>query len=94
MAVLRGMHAADGTSTLPCSHIYAGPSAASEPETLVIQHRMMEMADRLLALVTVHTFAQMWLHPVGSTTDGKCDESEDNDEQVRVQVQPLLLMSS
>ena len=48
-----------------------------------MQQRIVELAPRLRALVSLHSFAQMWLHPVGTTTNGECDVSEDYDNQVR-----------
>ena len=80
---------ADGSSSLPCSQIYRGSGPASEPETRVVQQLILDLAPRLRALTSLHSFAQMWLHPVGTTTNGECDISEDYDHQV-----PLTVLKS
>ena len=75
-------HLADGTSTLPCSDTYGGSSAGSEPETQIIQTTAYQLAPELLAWVSIHAAANMWLHPYGNTKDGACERSVDHDHQV------------
>ena len=57
--------AEDGTSTDPCSNVYHGAEAASEPETKAHQKEANRLAPNLVAWLTVHTAAQMWIFPYG-----------------------------
>jgi len=59
-----------GTSTLPCSDTYGGPSAGSAIETQNVQNKLNELAasDNLYGVVSYHAYANMWLHAYGYTT--------------------------
>ena len=73
---------ADGTSDNPCSGNYHGGSPASQPETQVIQTELVRLGPGLTVVVSVHTAAQMWLHPVGYTDNGTCARAVDHDALV------------
>ena len=69
-----------GSSDDPCSTNYAGSGAASEPETQAVQDEAIRLAPRLLAFVTLHSAAEMWLHPWGHVDeDGECAYADDED---------------
>jgi hypothetical protein len=55
--------AAAGTSTHPCSEVYAGTAAFSEPETRAIQQFIT--ANRMNAFITLHSYGQYWFAPYG-----------------------------
>uniref|UniRef100_A0A5S6Q9V0 Peptidase_M14 domain-containing protein n=1 Tax=Trichuris muris TaxID=70415 RepID=A0A5S6Q9V0_TRIMR len=54
-----------GTSMSPCSHVYCGPHAFSEPETISLRRFLKENERNLVAYVALHTFSQLWLMPFG-----------------------------
>ncbi|XP_064115651.1 carboxypeptidase B-like [Macrobrachium nipponense] len=56
-----------GSSLNPCSDIYAGPSAESEPETQAIRDFIMELKDQLKVYVSIHAYSQMWMLPFAGT---------------------------
>ncbi|XP_068244163.1 carboxypeptidase B-like [Palaemon carinicauda] len=56
-----------GSSLNPCSEIYAGPSAESEPETQAIRDFIMEYKDQLKVYVSIHAYSQMWMLPYAGT---------------------------
>lgn len=73
------MYANAGTSTNPCSETFRGPSAASEPETIVTQAALRNRASSLLFSMHLHTYGQLWLIPWGSvTTSGACNMANDH----------------
>jgi len=59
-----------GTSTNPCSDLYGGPSAGSAIETQNVQNTLNQLAssDNVIAVVSYHAYANMWLHAYGYTT--------------------------
>jgi hypothetical protein len=54
-----------GTSNQPCSDIYRGTAAFSEPETKAISTKIMGLKDSLKAYLTLHSYGQWWLVPYG-----------------------------
>ncbi|KAI6207642.1 Carboxypeptidase B [Aphelenchoides besseyi] len=61
-----------GASSNPCSNLYAGEYAASEPETKFRAIRFSAVANFLTSknvigkvdgFISLHTYAQMWIHP-------------------------------
>jgi len=52
-----------GTSKMPCSQIYHGPSAASEPEVKSAQDFIMERKDQIKLFLTFHSYSQLLLLP-------------------------------
>ena len=76
-------NSAEGVSTNPCSDLYCGSSPASEPETQAVQAELTKIKDNLLALVTVHAYGNMYMHPWGNTIDGWfCERAADHDDMV------------
>jgi len=66
-----------GASNNPCSDIYAGPSADSEPETKAVQQAVLAKgANFWLTFITLHSYAQMWFTPWGYTTNLPADYNE------------------
>jgi len=77
---------AEGTSDAPCSNLYCGTSPASEPETQIIQTELFRLAPNLKAVLTIHSYGNMWLFPWGYTVDHAgevCQRSSDHDDMVR-----------
>ncbi|XP_064487468.1 carboxypeptidase B-like [Ornithodoros turicata] len=56
-----------GSSNRPCSEIYAGSKAFSEPETKAISNFIYARRKEMLAYVTFHSYSQLWLTPWGFT---------------------------
>lgn len=54
-----------GTSQAPCSEVYAGPKAFSEPETRAQQQFMARTAANFRAFLTFHSYGQYILYPWG-----------------------------
>merc|ERR1719334_500865 len=65
-----GYWAQDGTSSNPCRDTYGGSSAASEVETKALQTRISQLGSNIRALISMHSYAYVWIHPFGHTTDG------------------------
>ncbi|XP_074602732.1 carboxypeptidase B-like [Brevipalpus obovatus] len=61
--------AGEGTSSIPCSEIYHGPNAFSEPETRAIRDLILSKGRRVKAFFDVHSYSQYWLIPWGFTKD-------------------------
>ncbi|OXA50734.1 Carboxypeptidase B [Folsomia candida] len=60
-----GFHWAEqGSSTDPCSDIYHGPRAFSEPETLSVA-RAIKARPNIKLYLTFHSYSQLWLVPYG-----------------------------
>jgi hypothetical protein len=54
-----------GASTDPCEEIYQGSSAFSEPEARAVRDFIMSHKNDIQAVVTMHTYSQLWIHPYG-----------------------------
>ncbi|CAJ0915179.1 unnamed protein product, partial [Mesorhabditis belari] len=54
-----------GSSTERCSEVFQGDTAFSEPESRAIRDMLMspELHGKTDAFITLHTYAQMWIHP-------------------------------
>ncbi|XP_071549428.1 carboxypeptidase B1-like [Panulirus ornatus] len=57
-----------GTSERPCSTIYRGPQAFSEPESRAVRDVLLEELDRTEAYLSFHSYGQLILHPWGYTS--------------------------
>lgn len=57
-----------GSSSDPCSDVYMGPRAFSEPETLAAK-AFVESHLNIKMLLTLHTFSELVLYPWGYTDD-------------------------
>jgi len=55
-----------GTSNSPCSDVYGGPSAFSEPESQAHRDDMLAM-DKKLAYLTYHAYSQFIIYPYSSS---------------------------
>ncbi|TKR59989.1 hypothetical protein L596_029589 [Steinernema carpocapsae] len=53
------------SSTNPCSEIYAGRSAFSEPETAAVRDFLTPRAFRFRAFLTFHSYSQIIMYPFG-----------------------------
>jgi murein tripeptide amidase MpaA len=62
------------TSCSPCSDVYAGPSAFSEPETRNIRHLLD--THRIDCFADVHSFSELVLHPWGHAPTQTTDASQ------------------
>jgi len=60
----------DGTSSVCSSEIYCGPNAFSEPECKNMSTMIQRLTtqNNLQAMITLHTFGQLWLVPYGYTS--------------------------
>ncbi|XP_042242037.1 carboxypeptidase B-like [Homarus americanus] len=56
-----------GTSPKPCSTVYHGPVAFSEPESQALRDTLQQESSRTKAYVTFHSYGQFVLHPWGYT---------------------------
>lgn len=70
-----------GVSSDPCSEIYPGPSAASEPEIRAIQQYVA--AGGFDIFLDSHAYSQMFLTPWGYTTAPTSDEARLHIRKVR-----------
>lgn len=52
-----------GSSGYPCSDIYRGPKAMSEPETQAVGNFLVEHKDQLKVYVSLHSYGQVILTP-------------------------------
>ncbi|CAG9540232.1 unnamed protein product [Cercopithifilaria johnstoni] len=70
-----------GSSENPCSYLYQGESAFSEPETRAVRDFLLspEMRGKLDGFITLHTYAQLWIHPYSH----KVDSFPDNYAQLK-----------
>ena len=57
-----------GADTNPCSEVYKGTHAHSEPETLAIVQLGTQLNTTLLYYVSLHAYGQSWLTPWGYKT--------------------------
>ena len=56
-----------GTSGDPCSENYRGTRPFSEAETAAISNKMLQLKDRIVLYMTLHSYGQYWLTPWGYT---------------------------
>jgi len=73
-----------GTSTNPCSEIYCGPSAASEPEVKLISDFVANQNNNIKGYIDFHSYSQVWLGPWGYTTAVPRDLAVQNAISARV----------
>ncbi|TKR95883.1 hypothetical protein L596_009993 [Steinernema carpocapsae] len=54
-----------GTSYSPCSEIFHGAGAFSEPETRAVRDAIVnsELTGKIDALITLHAYSQLWIYP-------------------------------
>ena len=57
-----------GADTNPCSEVYKGTNAHSEPETLAIVQLGTQLNTSLLYYISLHAYGQSWLTPWGYKT--------------------------
>jgi murein tripeptide amidase MpaA len=66
-----GYHWAEqGSSTDPCSDIYHGPRAFSEPETAYVA-KAIKARPNIKLYLTFHSYSQLWLVPYGYAQNKK-----------------------
>lgn len=53
-------------SSDPCSLIYEGPSAFSEPETRVIRDVVLQQLQRTSLYISLHSYGNMFLYAWGN----------------------------
>ncbi|MFH4980757.1 hypothetical protein AB6A40_007466 [Gnathostoma spinigerum] len=60
-----------GSSDDPCSEIFQGEYAFSEPETRSVRDAVLSnrYRGRIDGFVTLHTYSQIWIHPYGHKKD-------------------------
>ncbi|RCN28438.1 zinc carboxypeptidase [Ancylostoma caninum] len=60
-----------GSSDDPCSEIYQGTGAFSEPEARAVRDAILSRRykGRVDAFITLHTYSQIWIHPYGHRKD-------------------------
>ncbi len=61
------------TSCSPCTDIYCGPSAFSEPETRNVKHLLD--TERMVSFVDVHSYSELVLYPWGHAPTQSKDSS-------------------
>ncbi|KAI1292242.1 Carboxypeptidase A2 [Halotydeus destructor] len=57
-----------GASSNPCSHLYSGPKALSEPETRAAANLLWSVKDSVQMYISLHSFNQLWSSPFAYTT--------------------------
>jgi murein tripeptide amidase MpaA len=62
------------TSCSPCTDIYCGPSAFSEPETRNIKHLLD--TERMVSFVDVHSYSELVLYPWGHAPTQSTDPTK------------------
>ena len=62
------------TSCSPCSDVYCGPSAFSEPETRNVKHVLD--TERVVSFVDVHSYSELVLYPWGHAFTQSTDTSK------------------
>jgi carboxypeptidase A2 len=71
-----------GASNNPCDDTYCGPSGGSEPETQAFQNAIASAAQRMFALITLHSYGEMWMHPWGNRVNyspfNPCERAPDH----------------
>ncbi|XP_047203321.1 carboxypeptidase A1-like [Girardinichthys multiradiatus] len=64
-----------GSSKNPCSNIYCGPMAHSEPEVASIVN-FVRSHGNIKAFISIHSYSQMLLYPYGYTMTPAKDQAE------------------
>lgn len=54
-----------GASANPCDEVYQGSTAFSEPESRAIRDFLWAHQNEIEAVITMHTYSQLWIHPFG-----------------------------
>ncbi|VDP16979.1 unnamed protein product, partial [Onchocerca flexuosa] len=79
-----------GSSSSPCSSIYHGRKAFSEPETqliflifqnfkafFAIRDTILKLRKRMKAYITLHTYSQLWIYPFSNTRRSYSSDIDD-----------------
>lgn len=56
-----------GSSPNECSHLFQGPEALSEPETLAVANLIWSIKRQIKMFVSLHSFNQLWASPFAYT---------------------------
>jgi murein tripeptide amidase MpaA len=54
-----------GASTEPCEEVYQGSTPFSEPEARAVRDFINNHKNDIQAVITMHTYSQIWIHPYG-----------------------------
>jgi len=54
-----------GASTEACEEIYQGNAPFSEPEARAVRDFILSHKNDIQAVITMHTYSQIWIHPYG-----------------------------
>jgi hypothetical protein len=65
----------NGSSGDPCSEVYRGTGAWSEPETAVLRDFVLSFSDRLMAGWDIHSYGQLVLEPWQYTLEAPPDSA-------------------
>ncbi len=52
-----------GASANPCSEVFSGPYAGSEPETRALMKYIINKAPRWISYISLHAYGALWLSP-------------------------------
>lgn len=78
----------EGVSHFPCSELYCGPHAASEPEIIAVQNEARHLASGLQGWLSMHSFGRMWMFPSATTVrhsaDSPCERVPDHSDLMDV----------
>jgi hypothetical protein len=58
-----------GSSDNPCTDVYAGPRAFSEPETKAVADFLLAHKDQIKMFFALHSYGELWLTPWGKFTN-------------------------
>ncbi|XP_034100636.2 zinc carboxypeptidase-like [Drosophila albomicans] len=67
----------DGASDDPCSQVYGGPHAYSEPEIKAMSEFIFSIKDKVNVLLAFHSYGQVLLSPYGHTAEEFPENYED-----------------
>ncbi|ELU10131.1 hypothetical protein CAPTEDRAFT_219486 [Capitella teleta] len=73
----------EGVSSNPCSDIFCGTEGGSEPETQAVQNELQRLGGGIVAMVTMHSYGNMWMFPWGTTVGHRgrnCDRASDHED--------------
>lgn len=66
-----------GASDNPCEEIYQGSGPFSEPESRAVRDFILAHKNDIQAVITMHTYSQIWVHPFGHQRFSYPDDVDD-----------------
>uniref|UniRef100_A0A1I8ERA5 Peptidase M14 domain-containing protein n=1 Tax=Wuchereria bancrofti TaxID=6293 RepID=A0A1I8ERA5_WUCBA len=92
-----------GSSSSPCSNVYRGKYAFSEPETQLIffnfffftilkavRDALLSLRNRIKAYITLHTYSQLWIYPYSHAANTYSSDVDDLKAVAKESVKSLM----